>query len=54
MESIKVLRIITRLMVGGPSIHAILLTEGLNSDGFQSTLVCGMEVPREGNMHYLA
>lgn len=54
MEPIKVFRIITRLMVGGPAIHATLLTEGLNSDGFQSTLICGTEEPGEGNMSYLA
>jgi len=54
MESIRVFRIITRLMVGGPAIHTTLLTEGLNNDGFQSSLICGTEETGEGNMAYLA
>jgi len=52
---IKVLRVITRLNIGGPAIHAILLTRALN-DGtaFQSTLVTGTTAPHEGDMLDLA
>jgi glycosyltransferase involved in cell wall biosynthesis len=48
---IKVLRVITRLNIGGPAIHAILLTQALN-DGvaFESTLVAGTTAPHEGDM----
>jgi glycosyltransferase involved in cell wall biosynthesis len=48
----KVVRIITRLNVGGPSIQAILLTAEL--DGFESVLVCGTPGEAEGDMAYLA
>ena len=52
---IKVLRVITRLNIGGPAIHAILLTSALD-DGvrFTSTLVAGTTAPREGDMLDLA
>jgi glycosyltransferase involved in cell wall biosynthesis len=47
------MRIITRLNVGGPSIHAVLLTQGLNSDVFESILVTGQLGKDEGSMGYL-
>jgi glycosyltransferase involved in cell wall biosynthesis len=52
---VKVLRVITRLNIGGPAIHTILLTHALN-DGrtFASTLVAGMTAPHEGDMLALA
>ena len=52
---IRVLRAITRLNIGGPAIHAILLTRALD-DGvvFSSTLVAGTTAPHEGNMLDLA
>lgn len=52
---IRILRVITRLNIGGPAIHAILLTEAL-SDGrsFVSTLVAGSTTDREGDMLDLA
>ena len=45
------MRAITRLNIGGPAIHAILLSCAL-SDGtlFRSTLVTGMTAPHEGDM----
>jgi glycosyltransferase involved in cell wall biosynthesis len=50
-----VLRVITRLNIGGPAIHAILLTEALD-DGrvFDSTLVTGVTAPHEGDFLHLA
>lgn len=49
---IRVLRIIGRLNVGGPAIHAVLLTERLNPSRYVSRLVAGREDAAEGN--YLA
>lgn len=54
MKRIKILRIFSRLNIGGPSIHTILLTAGLNSSSFESILVKGSEDKDEGNMLYLA
>ncbi len=54
VKKIKVLRIVTRLNVGGPSIHVVLLTSGLDSDRFESVLVTGQLGKGEGNMEYLA
>ena len=42
-SKIKVLRIISRLIIGGPPIHVINLNLGLDSHGFESLLVCGSE-----------
>lgn len=50
----KVIRIIARLNVGGPAIHVILLTAGLDSEQYETLLVSGVEAPEEGNMHALA
>ncbi len=46
----KILRIITRLNIGGPAIHTILLTEGLDKTRFLSLLVCGSVGKDEGDM----
>ncbi len=54
MSKIRVLRIIARLNIGGPAIHTILLTAGLNNERFESTLVTGVEGEYEGNMLDLA
>lgn len=53
-DKIRVMRVIARLNIGGPAIHTILLTAGLDSTRFESTLVTGMEAPHEGNMLDLA
>jgi glycosyltransferase involved in cell wall biosynthesis len=52
---IRILRAITRLNIGGPAIHAILLNNALD-DGveFASTLVTGTTAPHEGDMLDLA
>jgi glycosyltransferase involved in cell wall biosynthesis len=54
LNKIKILRIIARLNIGGPAIHTILLTAGLNNERFESTLVTGVEGKYEGNMLDLA
>ncbi|MCK4825929.1 glycosyltransferase family 1 protein, partial [bacterium] len=53
-RKIKVLRIIARLNIGGPAIHTILLTEGLDKSRFESILVTGTAEKSEGDMFYLA
>lgn len=44
----------SRLNVGGPSVHVILLTAGLRERGYETRLVVGVEAPREGNLLELA
>ncbi|HZY30225.1 MAG TPA: glycosyltransferase family 4 protein [Candidatus Methylomirabilis sp.] len=46
----RICRIIGRLNIGGPAIHAILLAEGLRSRGYETVLVSGQEGPREGSL----
>lgn len=53
-NKIKVLRIIARLNIGGPAIHTILLTEGLDRSLFNSVLVTGLVSEGEGDMSYFA
>ena len=49
----RVLRIITRLNIGGPSIQAITLSDRLASRGFETRLVHGQLDAGEGDMRYL-
>lgn len=49
----KILRIIDRLNVGGPAIHAVLTTRGLNDGEHQTVLVTGEIEPGEADMSYL-
>ncbi len=51
---LRVLRIFSRLNIGGPSVHVILLSAGLRPLGYETRLVVGRESPREGNMLPLA
>src|SRR4051794_34891004 len=53
-ETVRLVRIIARLNVGGPSIQAITLTRRLDSRGYRTRLVRGREGAREGSMDYLA
>jgi glycosyltransferase involved in cell wall biosynthesis len=48
-----VVRIITRLNIGGPSIQATRLTSALDRDGFTTTLIHGRLGEGEGDMSYL-
>lgn len=47
---IRVARVISRLNVGGPSIHVVNLNGGLSRYNFESRLVTGYENPGEGSM----
>ncbi len=49
-KKLRVMRIITRMNVGGPAIHVTLLAEHLNPGRFETRLVAGREGEREGNM----
>lgn len=49
----KLVRVITRLNIGGPAIHAVLLTRGLVAAGYRSTLVTGACEAGDGDMSYL-
>lgn len=46
---IRVLRVITRMNIGGPAIHATLLSEGLDSGRYETRLVAGSAGASEGN-----
>ena len=50
---IAVVRVITRLNIGGPSIQATRLTSALDRRGFSTTLIHGALGPGEGDMSYL-
>ena len=50
----RVVRVIARLNVGGPSIQAIALSRHLQDRGYETRLVRGRESPREGSMDPLA
>ncbi len=52
-NKIKILRIISRMNVGGPAIHVYLLTKGLDKEKFESILITGCISPNEGDMSYL-
>ena len=51
---IKILRVITRLNVGGPAIHVSLLTGAMSEGAFETKLVAGNVSGHEGDMEYLA
>jgi glycosyltransferase involved in cell wall biosynthesis len=50
---VRVVRIITRLNVGGPSIQASTLTDRLRGRGFETLLVHGQLGAGEGDMRYM-
>jgi glycosyltransferase involved in cell wall biosynthesis len=50
---VRVLRLITRLNIGGPSIQAIALSDRLTARGFTTRLVHGALGNGEGDMRYL-
>jgi glycosyltransferase involved in cell wall biosynthesis len=51
---IRVVRLFSRLNIGGPSVHVILLTAGLTARGYRTRLVVGQESTQEGNLLDLA
>ena len=53
-EPIRVLRVIARLNMGGPALHVSYLTKGLESRGYETTLVAGSLSAGEGSMSFVA
>lgn len=53
-EPIRVLRVIARLNVGGPSLHVSYLTDGLVSRGYTTTLAAGAISAGEASMAFVA
>lgn len=53
-EAIRVMRVISRMNVGGPSVHVSLLNAGLDRDGYDCLLVTGSEGATEGSLRDLA
>jgi glycosyltransferase involved in cell wall biosynthesis len=51
---IRVLRVIARLNMGGPAIHVANLAAGLQTRGYQTTLVAGSLARGEDSMAFLA
>jgi len=51
---VRVVRVFSRLNIGGPAVHVILLSAGLRPRGYETRLVVGQESEREGNMLPLA
>jgi glycosyltransferase involved in cell wall biosynthesis len=45
-----VLRLFSRLNIGGPSVHVVLLSAGLSERAYETRLVVGQESPVEGNL----
>ncbi len=53
-ETVKVLRVIARLNVGGPALHVAYLTAGLADRGYDTTLVAGTIAQGEESMAFVA
>ncbi len=49
-RAVRIMRVFSRLNVGGPSLHVVHLTAGLRPRGYETLLVVGREGPREGNL----
>lgn len=49
----KLVRVITRLNIGGPAIHVVLLTREMAKLGYHTTLLAGVCEAAEGDMSYL-
>lgn len=52
-EKIRVMRFVSRINIGGPSIHVSTLSKYLNHRKFKTLLIAGSISPREGDMSYL-
>jgi glycosyltransferase involved in cell wall biosynthesis len=52
-EHPKVVRVITRLNIGGPAIHTLLLTREMAALEYRTVLVAGSCEPEDGDMSYL-
>jgi glycosyltransferase involved in cell wall biosynthesis len=53
-ESVRVLRVIARLNMGGPALHVAYLSAGLAPLGYETTLVAGELARGEASMSFVA
>jgi GT2 family glycosyltransferase/glycosyltransferase involved in cell wall biosynthesis len=53
IHKIRILRVISRMNIGGTSVHVNNLTEYLNSNRFVTRLITGTVSPEEGDMAYI-
>ena len=53
MNRLSIVRIVTRLNIGGPAIHTILLTRELRALGYSTLLATGVCEAADGDMTYL-
>ncbi len=53
-EPVRVLRVITRLNVGGPALHVAYVSSGLAERGYDTTLVAGSLARGEDSMAFVA
>jgi glycosyltransferase involved in cell wall biosynthesis len=53
IKPIKIINLLSRMNIGGPSVHAALLTKYLNNERFHSLLISGTLSEGEGDMSYL-
>lgn len=53
-DAIRVMRIISRMNIGGPSTHVVLLNAGLDPGAYDCLLVCGSEGTSEGSLRDVA
>lgn len=53
MRSLKIVRVITRLNIGGPAQQAVLLSDPKAHEAWETVLLSGHPEPSEGNMEYL-
>ena len=49
-QTIRIMRIISRMNIGGPAVHVTNLSVGLDSTRYSSLLVSGVETSREGSL----
>jgi glycosyltransferase involved in cell wall biosynthesis len=53
-DPVRVLRVIARLNMGGPALHVSYLSAGLQSRGYETTLVAGSLARGESSMSFVA
>jgi glycosyltransferase involved in cell wall biosynthesis len=53
-DTVKVLRVIARLNMGGPALHVAYLTAGLQKRGYDTTLAAGSLARGEDSMAFIA
>ncbi len=54
MKAVLIHRVIARLNIGGPAMHVVHLTKGLNTGYFKTRLIAGEVEATEGDMRYYA